>query len=107
MKRVAEFILPNTVMLFIILVVTMPRVCASDPAKGRTHYERQCANCHGRDGAGMAPDMPNFRKGDGLWSSDSQLVRRIEKGKNGCPPFLGMLDQQSIFDLISYLRTFR
>ena len=80
---------------------------ASDPAEGRSHYDMQCAICHGRDGSGMTSDIPNFRRGEGLWSSDSQLLLRIEGGKNGCPPFLGMLDRQGIFDVISYLRTFQ
>ena len=62
---------------------------------------------HGRDGTGVTADIPNFGRGEGLWSSDSQLVLRIEGGKNGCPPFLGMLDRQGIFDVISYLRTFQ
>ena len=94
------------VMLLVYLVIAAGPAIASDPEKGRSYYNMQCVACHGKNGAGITPDMPNFHRGDGLWTSDTQLVKRIEAGKNGCPPYLGILNRQKIFDLISYLRTF-
>jgi cytochrome c6 len=78
---------------------------AADPAEGQKLYKVQCVICHDRNGQGMTPDMPDFRRGEGLFSSDRQLVKQIENGKNACPPFMGVIEQQKILDIISYLRT--
>ena len=97
--------LPLVRLPLVLMLSWTVQVFASDPAKGRETYQHQCLGCHGSRGEGLTPDMPSFNRGDGLWVSDSRLLERIENGKNGCPPYNGVLNRQKIFDVISYLRT--
>ena len=94
-----------TIVAVLLFLLGTELALAADPVEGQSLYKVQCVICHDRNGQGMTPDMPDFRRGDGLFASDRQLVKQIENGKNGCPPFMGILQQQKILDIISYLRT--
>ena len=80
-------------------------VQASDPANGRKIYERHCIMCHGENGKNVMAGAANFRRGQGLFKSDYQLMERIKKGNKACPAYLGILKEQQIFDVIAYIRT--
>ena len=78
---------------------------AADRKNGRTIYEMHCLGCHGEGGNSIDPTIPNFANGDGLFMMDSELLRRIREGSQTKPAFRGLLSDQEIRDVISYLRT--
>lgn len=80
---------------------------AADPNKGRALYNTHCQNCHGANGTGQLPGMPNFARGDGLFKPDMEVVRAIKSGKGMMPAFQGILSDNDFLDLVSYLRTLR
>lgn len=79
---------------------------ASDINIGHSIYQRHCVSCHGINGSPAMAAAPDFRRGQGLMQSDQALHKRILKGKNACPAFRGILDDQQILDVIAYIRTF-
>ncbi len=91
-------------LLLMTLLVIGLEANASDMVKGQASFERYCANCHGNGNRGIMP-AADFSKGEGLFQSDQRLVARIEKGKNACPSFRGILKEQDIYDLVAYIRT--
>ncbi|MCE9682571.1 c-type cytochrome [Halomonas alkalisoli] len=79
---------------------------AADINEGRRLYEEQCTQCHGPDGRGELPGMPNFQQGDALMQPDAALFAVISQGQGGMPAFEGMLNEREILDVIAFLRTF-
>ena len=84
--------------------VTSP-VAAADVNQGRQHYQQHCAMCHGVNGDPEMAGAADFRRGEGLMQSDEALLQRIERGNRACPAFRGILREQEILDLISFVRT--
>ena len=78
---------------------------AADFNKGREIYATNCQVCHGVDGRGVVADAPNFSFGDDLIKPDIELFNAISSGKGMSPAFRGVLSEQDIFNVISYLRT--
>ncbi|HKI82426.1 MAG TPA: c-type cytochrome, partial [Pseudodesulfovibrio sp.] len=62
-------------------------------------------NCHGADGRGAMPGVPNFTIGMTLMQSDATLYNTISVGKSVMPGFEGILSDQDIYDVIAYIRT--
>lgn len=87
------------------LAVSVSAVYAADPSNGQKIYNQQCANCHGSDGKGAMPGVPNFTLGMTLMQSDASLYNTISTGKNVMPGFEGILSDQDIYDVIAYIRT--
>lgn len=79
---------------------------AADMIKGGQLYTTHCAGCHGASGNGAMPGTPNFRQSNKLMQPDMMLLSTIRFGKNACPGFQGILRDNDIMDVISYLRTF-
>ncbi len=80
---------------------------AADPVEGKKIYKLHCQTCHGAKGAGEMPGMPDFSRGDALFTADYLLVSTIEQGRGVMPAFRGLLATHEILDVISYLRTLR
>lgn len=78
---------------------------AADRQNGRTLYELHCLGCHGDNGYSIDPTVPSFANGDLMFLMDSELLDRIRSGNQTMPAFRGMLTDQEIRDVISYLRT--
>lgn len=78
---------------------------AADPRNGAKLYNSHCSNCHGSQGNGMMPGMPNFMRGEKLMQPDAALVAALEKGVGMMPAFRGLLTTPEMLDVISYLRT--
>lgn len=78
---------------------------AADRKNGRSIYDMHCVGCHGESGKSVDPTIPNFADGDGLVLMDSELLDRIRKGNQTMPAFRGLLSDQEIRDVISYLRS--
>jgi cytochrome c6 len=94
--------------LLITTIIAMPAAIpsnASDINLGRSTYQRHCVSCHGVNGSPSMAAAPNFKRGQGLLQSDQSLLQRIQVGKNACPAYRGILDDQQILDVIAYIRT--
>ena len=78
---------------------------AADPRNGAKIYNNHCASCHGAQGNGMMPGMPNFLRGEGLLKPDAALVQTLERGAGMMPAFRGLLTTQELLDVVAYLRT--
>jgi mono/diheme cytochrome c family protein len=92
-------------MTCLICVLNATPVLAADIYKGREVYTINCQVCHGADGRGVVPDTPDFSFGDSLIKPDVVLFNAISSGKGMSPAFRGVLSEEEIFNVISYLRT--
>lgn len=79
---------------------------AADYFNGKRLYTSYCEGCHGASGQGEIPGTPNFTRGNTLMRPDLQLYVQIRDGKNAMPGFQGVLDENEILDVISYIRSF-
>lgn len=73
---------------------------------GKTIYATYCQSCHGDNGAGSLSGVPNFTRGQSLMKSDARLFDTIIGGSNAMPAFQGVLKDEDIYDVISYIRNF-
>jgi cytochrome c6 len=80
---------------------------AADLANGARMFNARCAGCHGADGRSVNPAAPNLIGGVKTMQPDTTLMLRIKTGKGQCPPFLGILKDKDILDVIAHLRTLR
>jgi mono/diheme cytochrome c family protein len=70
-------------------------------------YRRQCAACHGPEGAGGQVGslaVADLRAPRAVAYTDEQLYRRIHDGDKGMPPFKYSLSEQQIHDLVRFIR---
>lgn len=96
----------NVILVFLALTVSFDSVNAGDIFAGKTLYQSHCESCHGLDGAGAMPGTPDFKRGKGLMQPDRSIFDAIWNGKNSMPGFRGIMEEEEIFDIVSYLRTF-
>jgi mono/diheme cytochrome c family protein len=89
-----------------LLLSPLTTVDAADVFKGKTVYESYCAGCHGPSGRGEMPGTPNFTRGQQLIRPDLSLFAAISTGKNAMPGFRGILTENEMLDVITYIRTF-
>lgn len=80
---------------------------AADPNKGRQIYMKHCQNCHGVNGTGQLPGIPDFARGEGLFKPDIELVRGIRAGRGMMPSYEGMFTEDELLDVVAFLRTLR
>lgn len=73
---------------------------------GQKVYDSYCKACHGASGQGEMPGAPNFSTGRTLMQPDLSLYTQIRDGKNAMPGFRGVLTENEILDVITYIRSF-
>ena len=95
----------RTLLIAPLLLTLSTSIWASDVRNGQVLYNQNCTICHGINGQPTMAGAPNFKRGEGLFQSDQQLLDRINNGKRACPAFRGILSEQKIFDVIAYIRT--
>ena len=94
------------ILIFAVLgLLLSPQSFAADPNAGSEIYQQHCLMCHGSDGRSNMAGAPDFQRGDGLLQTDRALLARIKRGKNACPAYFGILDEQEILDVIAHIRT--
>ncbi|HZI19818.1 MAG TPA: cytochrome c [Pyrinomonadaceae bacterium] len=79
---------------------------SGDTATARL-YRRQCAACHGAEGAGGqvgSLTVADLRAPHAIAYADQQLYQKIHDGGNGMPPFKYSLSDQQIHDLVRFIR---
>ena len=92
-------------LLAILLCSLSSQVFAADLEKGKTLYLAHCSGCHGEKGFSIMPQAPNFARGESLAQPDPVLMDAIRSGSDTRPPFVGILNDREILDVISYVRT--
>jgi cytochrome c6 len=97
-----------TIILVAVLFNTsvMTAVHAGNYFKGKTIYATYCQSCHGSGGTGELSVAPNFTRGQGLMKPDAILFETVNNGRNIMPAFRGVLKNEDIYDVISYIRSF-
>lgn len=97
-------------MLFVLVMLMssaiITEVQAGNYYKGQTIYATYCQGCHGSDGKGMLSGAPNFTRGLSLMKPDAHLFETVVNGRNAMPGFQGVLKNEDIYDVISYIRNF-
>lgn len=88
------------------LTAALP-AAAIDLGRGQQLYNLHCATCHGVTGQAVVPNAPNFAFRERLDRPDIMLMQSVKMGKNTCPPFLGLLKDPQIADILQYIRTLR
>ena len=99
-------VIPLPLLVAMLMMSPLPAVDAADVFKGKTVYETYCEGCHGRGGRGEMAGTPNFSRGQQLIRTDLSLFAAISSGKNAMPGFQGILTENEILDVITYIRTF-
>ncbi|MBN4063257.1 cytochrome c [Cardiobacterium sp. AH-315-I02] len=84
----------------------MSSVHGGDFFKGQTIYATYCQACHGSNGRGTLAGTPDFRRSHALMKADAQLYEIILNGRIIMPGFRGVLKNDDMYDVISYLRSF-
>lgn len=87
----------------------------ADPlARGREVYDGTCIACHGGDGAGVLPGVPDLTAKDGpLTNPDAVLVERITDGFQSPGAIMAMpakggdpnLTEEDVHAVLHYIRT--
>lgn len=91
---------------FVLGSISMGFAWAGNPAQGAKIYQQHCVNCHGQQGQPLVPGTPDLGKGASLAKPDQVLQKVIESGSKLMPAYLGILQDNDIKDVISYIRTF-
>jgi cytochrome c6 len=90
-----------------VLTILPHSALAADPGNGQRLYLTHCAGCHGQTGLSTMPNAPNLSRSERLNQPDPVVVDKIRSGINAMPPFLGILKDNEIYDVVSYVRTLR
>lgn len=96
-----------TVLPVLLAMLSLPAHAAADPGNGQRLYLAHCAGCHGEKGVSIMPQAPNFANAERLDQPDHVLVDRIRSGGGAMPPFLGILNDREMLDVVGYIRTLR
>jgi len=95
---------------FVLVILAGPvfisDVQAGDYFKGQIVYATYCQGCHGSDGKGTLSGAPNFTRGLSLMKPDARLFDTVISGRNAMPGFQGVLKNEDIYNVISYIRSF-
>jgi len=110
-KKISKCRLTRQPLLFVtgvfLAVGSIQTPYAADPLLGAKSYQSHCINCHGANGAGEIPNVPDFSRGERLLQPDDVLVETIKSGKGMMPAYRGVFTDDEIRDLIAYVRTLR
>lgn len=83
-----------------------------DPVAGSEVYNGTCVACHGEDGTGAVPGVPDFTRSDGvLAKGDEVLMKHVEEGFQSPGSLLAMppkggdesLTMDDIMNVLAYL----
>jgi len=107
-KRVAGLVRWTLFMIRLGFLAALPvSVYAADASNGQKLYAVHCAGCHGVDGYSVMQQAPSLARFELFSQPDQNLADVIRSGRNMMPPYLGILKESDILDVVGYLRTFR
>lgn len=87
-----------------------PGTGARDGGLGQTLYERDCAMCHGMDGAAARIGRGAADLNDPAWqarTSDEQIVQVIAEGRGMMPAWKSRLSEEEIRAVAAYVRSLK
>ena len=90
-----------------VCAVAITAVSACDASIGKQLYEKNCAACHGKDGKGIMPKMPDFSMGERMDRSDKHLLASISGGVKGTamPAWKGKLNDVDMSNVLCYVKS--
>jgi len=94
-------------LLCCLMLFGSPQAIAGNPVNGGKIYNQHCQKCHGSNGSSTLPGVADFSRGQGLLKADGELLQKIKNGRGMMPAYRGILKDDAIFDVISYLRKLR
>lgn len=96
---------------------TMPNPVKSDAASiqaGKDLFIKNCAACHGKTGLGDGPKskglktpVASFMKSEFQNQSDGEQFYKSKFGRGDMPKYEGKIDDNGLWQIIDYLRTFK
>jgi mono/diheme cytochrome c family protein len=96
---------------------TMQNPVKSDDASiqaGKTLYNKTCAACHGKTGLGDGPKskslsiaVASFAKAEYQNQSDGDQFYKTKTGRGEMPKYEGKIEDEGIWQIVNYLRTFK
>ena len=89
--------------LFLLAISTSAQ--AGDPFNGHRVYGEYCLSCHGDSGSGEMAAIPDFTRGEGLLQADFMLSDTLKQGLGAMPAYQGLLSDNELADVITYIRT--
>jgi mono/diheme cytochrome c family protein len=78
-------------------------------AAGQALYDEDCAGCHGEDGAGRVPGVPDFTDPSSQAETPgntSIYICSIAEGFENMPPFKDQLSEEEMWQVLVYIATF-
>ncbi|MBU0590425.1 MAG: c-type cytochrome [Gammaproteobacteria bacterium] len=102
-----KFLLGLTSLLFLNSAIAAPA------GVGKTVFESTCIACHGADGGGVIPGVPDFKRKDGpLSKSDAVLSKHVTEGFQGPESPMAMpakggnpsLTNKEVREVLKYIR---
>lgn len=94
-------------MALVMIGLGTPTETLQAPRSGAEAYAQYCADCHGRSGEPEFPDLPDFRRGEGLNGSDLDIARRLRDGIGAHPMYDGTLSEEELLEVARHLRRLR
>ena len=79
---------------------------AADVANGQRLFMANCAGCHGINGISIMKDAPDLARFEMRDQTDQTLIEKIQSGSGSMPPYIGILKDGEILDVVSFIRTF-
>lgn len=96
------------VMVFAVIALgSASSAWAVDLLAGQRLYNLHCASCHGVTGIPITPETPNLALREGMAQPDIVLMQTLKAGKKAMPPYFGLLKDQDLLNILSYIRTMR
>jgi mono/diheme cytochrome c family protein len=81
---------------------------------GRMLYNKNCASCHGKTGLGDGPKARGLDTFAGDFSgdkyqsqTDGEHFYKTKFGRNEMPKYEGKIDDEDIWHMVNYMRTFK
>ncbi len=95
------------VCLMMLIIISPSLAFANNVFNGKDVYSKECVSCHGHNGAGEMPGVPNFTESNILFKMNRELINVVNDGIGIMPGYRGLLTDEEIQDVVAYLRTFR
>jgi high-affinity iron transporter len=115
-ERFASFAALPPVLLITLVVLfgalRLPAVSAQQADEGKTTFDKMCAACHGKTGAGNGPAAAGLKPKPASFTdpkfqaqrTDDSLKAFIVKGKPPMPGFGKQLSPAQVTALVAYIR---
>jgi cytochrome c6 len=91
----------------VLLFASATAAWSIDLARGQRLYNQHCASCHGITGIPITPETPNLAMREGMNQPDFMIMQSLKMGKKAMPPYLGLLRDEELLDIIQYTRMMR